>query len=134
SFGPPEYFALMCVSLVVLTFLSQASMYKSLMMALLGLLLSFVGLDMFTSAPRFTFGVNELSDGIGLIPLVMGLFGVSEILLNLEGEMTREIYATRLGEILPPARDCVAALWRIVRGTVIGFFLCICPGADDVCP
>ena len=132
SFGPPEYFALMCVSLVVLTFLSQGSMAKSLTMGVLGLLLSFVGLDMFTSVPRFTLGINELSDGIGLIPLVMGLFGVAEILLNLEGEMKREIYATRLGEILPTAGDWIAAKWSIVRGTVIGFFLGILPGGGAV--
>jgi putative tricarboxylic transport membrane protein len=132
SFGPPEYFALMCVSLVVLTFLSQASMYKSLMMALLGLLLSFVGLDMFTSAPRFTFGVNDLTDGIGLIPLVMGLFGVAEILLNLEGAMTRDIYDTPLGELLPSAADWIAARWAVVRGTVLGFFLGLLPGGGAV--
>lgn len=132
TFGPPEYFALMCVSLVVLTFLSQGSMYKSLMMGVLGLLLSFVGLDMFTSVPRFTFGINELSDGIGLIPLVMGLFGIAEILLNLEGPMKREIYATRLGEILPSARDWMAAKWSIARGTLIGFFLGILPGGGAV--
>ena len=132
SFGPPEYFALMCVSLVVLTFLSQASMYKSLMMALLGLLLSSVGLDMFTSAPRFTFGVNDLSDGIGLIPLVMGLFGIAEILLNLEGEMKRQIYETRLGELLPSAKDWVAARWAVVRGSLIGFLLGLLPGGGAV--
>jgi putative tricarboxylic transport membrane protein len=132
SFGPPEYFALMCVSLVVLTFLSRGSMYRGLMMGLLGLLLSFVGLDMFTSAQRFTFGVNELSDGVGLIPLVMGLFGVAEILLNLERAMTREIYATRIGGLLPTARDWVAAKWSIVRGTLVGFFLGILPGGGAV--
>ena len=132
SFGPPEYFALMCVSLVVLTFLSQTSMYKSLMMALLGLLLSFVGLDMFTSAPRFTLGVNDLTDGIGLIPLVMGLFGVAEILLNLEGEMKREIYDTRLGELLPTAKDWITARWSVLRGTVIGFVLGLLPGGGAV--
>src|SRR4030043_1757320 len=76
SFGPPEYFALMCLGLVILTFLTQGSMYKALMMAALGLLLSFVGLDMFTAMPRFTFGINELMDGVGIIPLVMGLFGL----------------------------------------------------------
>lgn len=132
SFGPPEYFALMCAALVVLTFLSRGSMYKSLMMALLGLLLSFVGLDMFTSAQRFTFGVNELSDGIGLIPLVMGLFGVAEILLNLEHSVQRQIYETKLGEILPTAGDWVAAKWSIVRGGIIGFFLGILPGGGAV--
>src|SRR3972149_3362164 len=127
SFGPPEYFALMCAALVVLTFLSRGSMYKSLMMGLLGLLLSFVGLDMFTSAQRFTFGVNELTDGIGLIPLVMGLFGVAEILLNLEQSMRRQIYETKLGEILPTARDWMEGKWSIVRGAVVGVFLGIPP-------
>jgi putative tricarboxylic transport membrane protein len=132
TFGPPEYFALMCVSLVVLTFLSQGSMYKSLMMGLCGLLLSGVGLDMFTSVPRFTFGVNELTDGIGLIPLVMGLFGIAEILANLEQSMSRQIYETRLGELLPTAADWIAAKWAIVRGTIIGFFLGILPGGGAV--
>jgi putative tricarboxylic transport membrane protein len=132
SFGPPEYFALMCVSLVVLTFLSQGSMYKSLMMGLLGLLLSGVGLDMFTSVPRFTFGVNELTDGVGLIPLVMGLFGIAEILLNLEVPMERQIYATRVGHLLPTASDWLAAKWSIARGTLIGFFLGILPGGGAV--
>ncbi|MGH7388752.1 MAG: tripartite tricarboxylate transporter permease [Candidatus Rokuibacteriota bacterium] len=132
SFGPPEYFALMCVSLVVLTFLSQTSMYTSLMMGLLGLLLSGVGLDMFTSVPRFTLGVNELTDGIGLIPLVMGMFGIAEILVNLEQSMTRRIYETRLGEVLPTAADWLAARWSIVRGTVIGFGLGILPGGGAV--
>ena len=132
SFGPPEYFALMCVSLVVLTFLSQGSMYKSLMMGLLGLLLSFVGLDMFTSTARFTLGVSDLSDGIGLIPLVMGLFGVAEILGNLEQSLKRDIYETRLGELLPSAADWMAAKWSVMRGTVIGFFLGILPGGGAV--
>jgi len=132
SFGPPEYFALMCVSLVVLTFLSRGSMYRGLMMGLLGLLLSFVGLDMFTSAPRFTFGVNDLSDGVGLIPLVMGLFGVAEILVNLERSVRREIYAARLGGLLPTGRDWVAARGAIARGTLVGFFLGILPGGGAV--
>jgi putative tricarboxylic transport membrane protein len=132
GFGPPEYFALMCVSLVVLTFLSQASMYKSLMMGLLGLLLSGVGLDMFTSVPRFTLGLNELSDGVGLIPLVMGLFGIAEILGNLDQSMRRQVYESRLGELLPTATDWLAAKWSIVRGTLIGFFLGILPGGGAV--
>ena len=131
AFGPPEYFALMCLSLIVLTFLSR-SMYRGLMMGLLGLLLSGVGLDMFTSAQRFTFGLNDLTDGIGLIPLVMGLFGVAEILLNLEGEMKREIYATRIGALLPTGRDWVVAKWSVLRGTVLGFFLGILPGGGAV--
>ena len=132
SFGPPEYFALMCVGLVVLTFLTRGSMYKALMMALLGLLLGFVGLDLFTAIPRFTFGVNELMDGVGIVPLVMGLFGISEILINIEQPLKREIYETKIKGLLPTLKDWVVAKWAILRGTLIGFFLGILPGGGAV--
>jgi len=121
-FGPPEYFSLMCVGLVILTFLTQTSMYKALMMALLGLLLGFIGLDLFTAIPRFTFGRNELMDGVGIVPLVMGLFGISEILINMEQPLKREIYETRIRGLFPTLRDWAVSKWAILRGTVIGFF------------
>jgi putative tricarboxylic transport membrane protein len=101
-------------------------------MGLLGLLLSFVGLDMFTATPRFTLGVNDLSDGIGLVPMVMGLFGVAEILINLEGATRREIYETRLGRLLPTAAEWVAARWAMIRGTLLGFGLGLLPGGGAV--
>lgn len=132
SFGPPEYFSLMCVGLVILTFLARGSMYKALMMALLGLLLGYVGLDLFTATPRFTFGVNELMDGVGIVPLVMGLFGISEILINLEQPLKREIYETRIKGLFPTLQDWVVVKWAILRGTVIGFFLGILPGGGAV--
>ncbi|HVP76803.1 MAG TPA: tripartite tricarboxylate transporter permease [Thermodesulfobacteriota bacterium] len=132
SFGPPEYFVLMCLGLVVLTFLTQGSMYKALMMALLGILLGFVGLDMFTATPRFTFGVNELMDGIGIVPLMMGLFGVSEILMNIEQPLKRKIYETKIKGLLPTLQDWVVCKWAVLRGTVIGFFLGILPGGGAV--
>jgi putative tricarboxylic transport membrane protein len=132
SFGPPEYFALMCVGLVILTFLAQGSMYKALMMAVLGLLLGFVGLDLFTAIPRFTFGINELMDGVGIVPLVMGLFGISEILINIEQPLKREIYETKIKGLLPTLQDWVVAKWAILRGTLIGFFLGILPGGGAV--
>jgi len=132
SFGPPEYFVLMCLGLVILTFLTQGSMYKALMMALLGILLGFVGLDMFTATPRFTFGVNELMDGIGIVPLMMGLFGVSEILMNIEEPLKRKIYETKIKGLLPTLQDWVVCKWAVLRGTVIGFFLGILPGGGAV--
>ena len=132
SFGPPEYFALMCLGLVILTFLTQGSMYKALMMALLGILLGFVGLDLFTATPRFTFGVNELMDGIGIVPLMMGLFGVSEILINIEQPLKRKIYETKIKGLLPTLQDWVVCKWAVLRGTVIGFFLGILPGGGAV--
>ena len=132
SFGPPEYFALMCLGLIVLTFLTQGSMYKALMMALFGILLGFVGLDMFTATPRFTFGIIELMDGIGIVPLMMGLFGVSEILINIEQPLKRKIYETRIKGLLPDLHDWVVCKWAVLRGTVIGFFLGILPGGGAV--
>lgn len=132
SFGPPEYFGLMCVGLVVVTFLAQGSMYKALMMALLGLLLGFVGLDLFTATPRFTFGVNELMDGVGIVPLVMGLFGISEILINMEQPLEREIYETKIKGLLPNIQDWLVCKWAILRGTLLGFFLGILPGGGAV--
>jgi putative tricarboxylic transport membrane protein len=122
----------MCVGLVVVTFLVQGSMYKALMMALLGLLLGFVGLDLFTATPRFTFGVNELMDGVGIVPLVMGLFGISEILLNMEQPLEREIYETKIKGLLPTLQDWLVCKWAILRGTLLGFFLGILPGGGAV--
>lgn len=132
KFGPPEYFSLMCMGLVVLTFLSQGSMLKSLMMALLGLLIGLVGLDPFMAKPRFTFGFNELMDGVGIVPLVMGLFGISEVLLNLEDEGVREIYKIEIKGLYSSIKEIVKAKWAIIRGTLIGFFLGILPGGGAV--
>jgi putative tricarboxylic transport membrane protein len=132
SFGPPEYSGLMCVGLVVVTFLARGSMYKALMMTLLGLILGFIGLDLFTADPRFTFGINELTDGVGIVPLAMGLFGVSEILVNMEQPFKREIYETKIKGLLPTLQDWAVCKWAILRGTILGFFLGILPGGGAI--
>jgi putative tricarboxylic transport membrane protein len=132
SFGPPEYFALMCAGLVVLTYLAQGSVLKALMMALVGLLLGGVGLDMITGLPRFTLGINELTDGVGIIPLVMGLFGVSEVLVNIEHALKREIVQSRISHLWPSLADWAQARWAILRGSVIGFLLGILPGGGAI--
>jgi len=131
-FGPPEYFALMCTGLIILTYLAQGSMLKALMMALVGLIIGNVGLDMITGLPRFTFSIDELTDGVGIIPLVMGLFGISEVLINIEQKMKREIFQTRIGHLWPSLRDWAMAKWAILRGTLIGFFLGILPGGGAI--
>jgi len=79
SFAPPEYFALICVGLILLTNLARGSTLKALMMTLVGLLIGNIGLDLITGLPRFTFGISELTDGVGLIPILMGLFGITEV-------------------------------------------------------
>jgi putative tricarboxylic transport membrane protein len=132
SFGPPEYFALMCTGLVIVTYLAQGSILKAIMMALLGLILGSIGLDLITGLPRFTFGINELSDGVGIIPLVMGLFGISEIFENLERSLQREVFKTRIKNLMPSLKDWGEAKWAIVRGSLIGFVLGILPGGGAV--
>ena len=91
AFGPPEYFSLMVLGLTILSFLSQGSMAKSLLMAAFGVMLGLIGMDQITAQPRLTFDRLELLDGIGLVPIVMGLFGVAEILSNLERELKRKV-------------------------------------------
>lgn len=132
KFGPPEYFALMTMGLVVLTFLGHGSMLKSLMMALLGLLIGLIGLDPFEARPRFNFGFPELMDGVGIVPLVMGLFGISEVLLNLEESVEREIYKTEIKGLFSSLKETFSAKWAVLRGTVLGFFLGILPGGGAV--
>jgi putative tricarboxylic transport membrane protein len=132
AFGPPEYFSLMLLGLTILSFLSQGSMAKSLLMAAFGIVLGLVGMDQITAQPRLTFDRLELLDGIGLVPVVMGLFGVAEILSNLEQELKRDLIKARIGGLWPSRADWVASKWPILRGTVLGFFLGILPGGGAV--
>jgi putative tricarboxylic transport membrane protein len=133
KFGPPEYFSLMVLGLTVLTFLAGSSMLKSLMMACVGVVIGNIGLDLVTAQPRFTFGLNILLDGVGLVPLVMGLFGISEVLLNVEEKISeREIFKTELKGLLPTVRDWKESFWPMIRGSVLGFFLGILPGGGAV--
>jgi putative tricarboxylic transport membrane protein len=132
KFGPPEYFALMCAGLIVLTYLTQGPIVRSLMMALVGLILGSVGLDMVVGAPRFTFGINELTDGVGVIPLVMGLFGVTEVFTNIELVVKREIFKTGIGNVWPSLKDYAQSKWAILRGSVLGFLLGILPGGGAI--
>jgi putative tricarboxylic transport membrane protein len=130
--GPPEYFSLMCMGLIIVTYLAQGSVLKAVMMALMGIILGSIGLDLITGLPRFTFGINELTDGVGIVPLVMGLFGVSEILENLEGSLQRTVFKTRIGNLWPSFKDWMDSKWAILRGSVIGFVLGILPGGGAV--
>ena len=132
-FGPPEYFAVMVLGLTVLVFLAGGSMIKSLMMACFGIIIGNVGMDPITAQPRFTFQMDILLDGVGLVPLVMGLFGISEVLLNVEESLkSREVFQTKLKGLLPNLRDWKDSLWPIIRGSVLGFFLGILPGGGAV--
>jgi putative tricarboxylic transport membrane protein len=133
SFGPPEFFALMLVGLALITGLSGQSLLPALVMAVLGLLIALVGIDPVRGAPRFTFGLPNLYDGVGFIPVVMGLFGVAEILLTIE-KPYRQVIKTNLSSLLPSRPEWRRALGAIARGTGIGFFLGLIPGVGSIIP
>jgi putative tricarboxylic transport membrane protein len=132
KFGPPEYFSLMIVGITVLTFLSSGSMVKALLMAGVGLILSGVGMDTISGQYRFTFNIQSLLNGVGVVPVAMGLFGISEVLSNLETEIKREILTTRVRNLFPTLKDWAVSIWSIIRGSILGFFLGILPGGGAV--
>jgi putative tricarboxylic transport membrane protein len=132
KFGPPEYFSLMILGLMILTFLTSASMVRALMMAAFGLIVGCIGLDNISGLARFAFNIPELLDGVGLVPVVMGLFGISEVMLNIELKIKREVFTSEVKGLLPTLGDWRKSIWSITRGTVIGFFLGILPGGGAV--
>ena len=128
QFGPAEYFSLMVLGLVSATVLATGSLLKAIAMVLLGLLLGLIGTDVNSGAFRFTFGIDELQDGIEFVPLSMGLFGFAEIMRNLEGSMARSLVPDKVRNILPSWEELKASVGPIVRGTAIGSILGVLPG------
>ena len=125
--GPPEYFALMIVGLSMATGLAGKSMVKALIMTVFGASLALIGLDPVVGTPRLTFDTVRLLEGIDLLPLVMGLFGMSEVLLSLE-EKARPMIQTKLRDLIPTRQDVRDSVKPVVRGTLIGTVLGIIPG------
>jgi putative tricarboxylic transport membrane protein len=134
KFGPPEYFALMVTGLTVVAYLARKSMTKALMMAVFGIVLGCVGLDPITATPRFTFGILELTDGIGLAPAVMGLFGIAEVLENLGVATKTEVFAGKIKGLFPNRDDWKQSIGPIARGSILGFFLGLLPGVGAIVP
>ena len=131
-FGPPETFALLILGLLVLAYMSSGPITRSLAMAALGLLLGMVGMDTMTGLYRFEYGVSELGDGIGIVPVAVGLFGISEILLSAGQNAKADVRAPRLRELLPTRQEWRASAAPIGRGTVLGFLIGIIPGPGHV--
>ena len=130
-FGPPEYAGLMLFGLTALAYLAHGPMDKALLMALFGSLLASVGLDPVTGQPRFTFDVLVLRDGVGLTPVVIGLFGVSEVLVNLRARV-REISQQTIEGLLPTLQDWKDSALPITRGAILGFLVGAIPGLNVV--
>lgn len=132
KFGPPEYFALILLGFMFISYLSHGSMLKAGLMAFLGLILSSVGLDPITAQQRMTFGVLNLYEGLGVAPLAMGLFGVAEVFNSLEKTISTKILKVKIKNLFPTKLDWLQSKWAILRGTLIGFFLGILPGGGPV--
>jgi putative tricarboxylic transport membrane protein len=128
SFGPPEYFSLMLLGIVVLIYLASGSMLKALMMAVFGLLVGTIGQDPISGTLRLTLGIHELYDGVGLIPAIMGLFGISEVIVNVEKIARSGVIATKAKNLLPSRKDWHDSFGPIIRGSAMGFFIGLLPG------
>lgn len=132
KFGPPEYFALMLIGLLLAVFLSGGSPIKGTIMLFLGILLANVGIDPISGKERFTFGFIALQNGFEFVTLAMGLFGLSEVFLTLEQKGGPEFVTKTIGKLFPTAQDWAESKWAVLRGSVIGFFTGIIPGGGAV--
>ncbi|QIB35385.1 tripartite tricarboxylate transporter permease [Ancylobacter pratisalsi] len=132
KFGPPEYFALMVLGLVASVALASGSVIKALAMVVLGILLGLSGQDVYTGTPRFTFDILELADGIEFVALAMGVFGIGEIIRNLEDEHSRTVMVQKVKGLLLSKDDIKRIIGPVVRGTFLGSFLGILPGGGAV--
>jgi putative tricarboxylic transport membrane protein len=129
GFGAPEVFSLTLFGLTMVTSIGSGSLVKSLIVATLGLFVSTIGREASASGfSRFTLGSLTLSDGVGMIPAAVGMFGIAELLTNVEAMVKQEVFRTSLRHLFPTVKDWYDSLWPILRGTVIGFFLGILPG------
>jgi putative tricarboxylic transport membrane protein len=132
AFGPAEYFSMMLMGIVIIIYMSSGSILKDLMIAVFGLLLGTIGMDSISGTQRLTFGVLDLADGIGFIPAVMGLFGVAEIIMNVERLVATTLITEKVKNLLPTLQDWKDSTWPILRGPVLGFFIGVLPGPAPV--
>jgi len=131
-FGPAEYFSLIVLGLIFSIALARGSTIKALAMIVLGLLLGLIGQDVQTAVPRFTFGVRELFSGVNFVSVAVGVFGVAEILRNLETARTRQVVATKITNLWPTRDDLRRMVAPILRGTALGSALGILPGGGHI--
>lgn len=134
KFGPPEYFSMMIMGLTVVAFLARTSMIKALMMAAFGMIVGIIGMDPFTATPRFSFGVFGFYDGIGLPSVIMGLFGIAEVLENVGAMVKKKVFSGRITGLYPSKEDWKKSAMPIARGTLLGFFAGIIPGIGNIVP
>ena len=131
-FGPPEYTALLLMGLFVLSYMSGGSMLKTLAMATLGLLLGMIGIDAMSGYTRFSYGIIELSDGIGIVPVAVGMFGLSEILLTAGQATPPPVQRVTLRQLIPSRDEMLLSIGPIARGSLLGFLIGIIPGSAHI--
>jgi len=133
KFGPPEFFAMGLIGLIFLVLLSGGSLVKNVIMLLVGLALSTVGTDRLHGIGRFTFGINDLGQGIDFLPVAMGFFGIAEVMLNaLESEDAGQMIRIRTRDLLPKVEEWKRSVGPVFRGSLIGFFIGLLPGPSPV--
>ena len=128
KFGPAEYFSLMVLGLVAAVVLAHGSLVKAIAMTLLGLLLGLVGTDVNSGVSRFAFDIPELSDGIGFVIVAMGIFGFTEVIVNLELKEKREVFTKKVSGLWLTKDEFKAATPAVLRGTMLGSLLGVLPG------
>ncbi|MDT0277543.1 tripartite tricarboxylate transporter permease [Blastococcus goldschmidtiae] len=132
NFGPAEFFSLIVLGLIASITLASGSTLKALAMIVLGLALGTVGQDLVSGSPRFTFGQRELDGGLDFVSLAVGLFGVAEILRNLEGDLTRSVMVKKVKNLWLTMADFRRVRMPVLRGTALGSALGVLPGAGHV--
>ena len=132
KFGPAEFFSLMVLGLLASMVLARGSLLHAMGMIVLGLLLGLVGADVNSGTQRFTFGIIRLADGIGFVVVAMGMFGLAEIIRNLENEDDRSLIVSKITNLMPSREDWKRIIGPILRGTVIGSILGILPGSGSI--
>jgi putative tricarboxylic transport membrane protein len=133
KFGPAEYFSLMILGLIGAVVLASGSLIKAIAMIILGLLLGMVGTDVNSGVARYSFGIPELTDGIGFIVIAMGVFGYGEIISNLgKHESEREVFTANVTGLMPTKEDFKNMIPAVLRGTALGSLLGILPGGGAV--
>jgi putative tricarboxylic transport membrane protein len=132
GFGPPEYFSLLVLGLLVLGYMTGGSMVKNLAMIILGLLFGMIGIDHFTGYFRFSYGIVALGDGIGVVPVAVGLFGISEILATAGQKSRPEVLKPKLRDLIPSHEELRSSWAPIGRGSILGFLIGIIPGSAHI--
>jgi TctA family transporter len=128
EFGPAEYFSLMVMGLIGAVVLASGSLVKAIAMICLGLMGGIIGTDVNSGVPRYTFGIVELTDGIGFVAVAMGVFGFAEVISNVERKGAQEVFTNKLTTLFPTMADLKRIVAPILRGTALGSVLGILPG------